>query len=163
MEVVNPSNALQLPLSLLQYPPLQIIPNHLYFIAFHSVTEAERVLEQARTATTAVIKAEAGDLSPSSFDPLSLSSLCFISLDAHVLYQPFQNDFGPVNIGDVHRFCTMLEHVEKKLEHGKRIICYCADQREAMSNAAVLIGAYLIINKHMDATQAYSTLKAAGL
>lgn len=61
------------------------------------------------------------------------------------MYRPFFDDFGPLNLGQLHAFCIELE---KLLNHpdykDAQIYHYCSDNFEKKANAAFLMGAYMI-------------------
>ena len=69
----------------------------------------------------------------------------FVSSDLHSKYQSLAEDFGPVNLGIVHRFCVTFS--KKIARSDGRIIVYCFDQTfQAQANASFLLGSLLVIN-----------------
>jgi cell division cycle 14 len=69
----------------------------------------------------------------------------FISSDLHSKYQSLAEDFGPVNLGIVHRFCVTF--AKKIARSDGRLIVYCFDQTfQAQANASFLLGSLLVIN-----------------
>ena len=71
--------------------------------------------------------------------------LRFVSSDLHNMYHPFAQDFGPVNLGVVHRFCVAFS---KKMAQGDgRTLVYCFDESfQAQANASFLLGSFLLIH-----------------
>jgi cell division cycle 14 len=70
----------------------------------------------------------------------------FFSSALHELYQPFSMDFGPVNLGVVYKFCHLIDEKIKDPRLEDRLCTYYAEQDgPRRTNAAFLIGAYLII------------------
>ena len=69
----------------------------------------------------------------------------FISSDLHRQYFPIAADFGPVNLGVVHRFCAAFSKRLKKQE-GKLLV-YCFEESlGAQANACFLLGSLLVLN-----------------
>ena len=64
----------------------------------------------------------------------------FISLS----YEPFYDDFGPLNLGAIYEFCESLELEIKRLD-GKQIAVVSNSTARAFTNAALLLGAYMIM------------------
>jgi hypothetical protein len=72
------------------------------------------------------------------------SNIRLVTSNLHRSYSAFANDFGPVNLGVVHRFCNMLSRGLKIVEG---CIVYCVEpSSESIANAAFLLGSYLILN-----------------
>jgi cell division cycle 14 len=72
------------------------------------------------------------------------SNLLFMSSDLHHQYTPFAADFGPVNLGIIHRFCSAIQ---KKLDkEPSKVLVYCFETSfEAQSNASFLLGTCLML------------------
>jgi len=72
------------------------------------------------------------------------------------VYQPFFEDFGPLNLGQVHSFCAELD---KLMNHGDykkaKIYHYCSENPKKKANAAFLMGAYQIIALKKTAKEAW--------
>ena len=85
-----------------------------------------------------------------------------LQIDATLVYEPFAFDFGPLHVGRTFRFCELMRmKLRDPALTGKRLYFYCttADERFA-SNAAVLIGAFLIIWEGKTAKDAYAPFAA---
>ncbi len=79
-------------------------------------------------------------------------------IDATLVYEPFAFDFGPLHCGRTFRFCELMRmKLRDPALSNKRIYYYCtaADDRFA-SNAAVLLGAFMIIWEGKTAKEAYA-------
>jgi hypothetical protein len=75
-----------------------------------------------------------------------LSGALFLSSDLHQRYIPLARDFGPVNLSVVHRFCMTITKAISKA--GGRTLVYCIDPSpESQTNAAFLLGAFLILHE----------------
>ena len=73
------------------------------------------------------------------------SSIRLISSDLHRLYTPLAVDFGPVNLGVVHRFCAAFSKRLAKKEG--RLMVYCFEETlEAQANACFLLASLLVLD-----------------
>ena len=82
----------------------------------------------------------------SSRPPTSYQDAYFFSIDNELVYDPFNNDFGPLNLAMVHKFVRELvrlladpQYKDYKLFH------YCSNKFDKMANGAFLMGAFMII------------------
>ena len=67
-----------------------------------------------------------------------------ISSDLHRQYTAFCSDFGPVNLGVVHRFCRAMASKLAALDKSNRVLVYCIEPTtEALANASFLLAAFL--------------------
>ena len=85
-------------------------------------------------------------------------------IDATLVYEPFAFDFGPLHCGRTFRFCELMRmKLRDPALSNKRIYYYCtaADARFA-SNAAVLIGAFMIIWEGKTSKEAYAPFASVG-
>ena len=81
------------------------------------------------------------------------ANVIFITSDLHHKYVPFALDFGPVNLGIVHRFCVAMN---KRLERLKSsLIVYCFEPCSAhRANACFLLAAYMMLEQGWAAEKA---------
>ena len=76
-----------------------------------------------------------------------------ISSDYHRQYTAFCSDFGPVNLGVVHRFCRALS--DKLVQAGSVTLIYCIEPfPEALANACFLLAAFLLLRGGCTPAQA---------
>ena len=69
----------------------------------------------------------------------------FISSQLHCHYFPLADDFGPVNLGAVHRFCAAFSRLLAIQDD--RLLVYCFQTSlEAQANACFLLGSLLVLN-----------------
>eukprot|EP01135_Chromosphaera_perkinsii_P010094 Nk52_evm19s2011 gene=Nk52_evmTU19s2011 len=70
----------------------------------------------------------------------------YFSTDTEYTYQSFYDDFGPLNLGMLYRYCRMIE---KKLImpnlHRKILVHYCKGNARARTNAIFLIASYAVL------------------
>ena len=61
--------------------------------------------------------------------PISPSEAFFFSVDEELLYDPFNNDFGPLNLAQIHKYIRELVRlmVDQDYKH-VRLYHYCSDQ-----------------------------------
>ena len=68
----------------------------------------------------------------------------------HVLqYISFCDDFGPMNLGTVYQFCNIVE-TELQKRPCEDIGLFCSPHKRDLTNAAFLIGSYLIMKRDWD-------------
>jgi len=92
--------------------------------------------------------------------PLDTATSHFFTIDDLFLYQPFFSDFGPLNINLAYKFCQMLISKLNAAEYEKKkIYFYCWNRPQNKSNAAVLVGIYLIVYRSCTSADAYEPLK----
>ncbi|KAL1396823.1 hypothetical protein pipiens_020161 [Culex pipiens pipiens] len=95
----------------------EIIENRLYFVAFKK-----------------------------DFKPRGTSNTHYFSIDEELVYENFYNDFGPLNICMLYRYCQMLNEKLRLAQHAKKkIVHYTSVDASKRLNAAYLIGAYSVI------------------
>jgi cell division cycle 14 len=93
--------------------------------------------------------------------PVDTSSSHFFTVDDVLRYENFFNDFGPLNINLAYKFCQMLLGKLAAPELANKVIYFYAYNRpQNRSNAAVLIGIYLIVYGGRTSAQAYEPLRA---
>ena len=87
----------------------------------------------------------------------------FFSSDFHEDYVPFHQDFGPVNIGVVYQFCKLVTSKISDPRLGDRVCTYYAESDgPRRTNAAFLLGAYLIIMHGWTPEDANSAFESMG-
>ncbi|KAL5280931.1 CDC14A family protein [Megaselia abdita] len=78
--------------------------------------------------------------------PKNTVSTHYFSIDEQFVYENFYNDFGPLNICVLYRYCQKLNRkVTSKWHNNKKIVHYTTMNPAKRLNAAYLIGAYSII------------------
>ncbi|GAQ83809.1 Protein tyrosine phosphatase CDC14 [Klebsormidium nitens] len=77
----------------------------------------------------------------------------------HLVYEPFCDDFGPLNLGQTYRFCWKLETLRLEASRlGKKVYFWTTQEAQRKSNAAVLLGAYSVLILSKSPEEAYSSL-----
>jgi len=80
----------------------------------------------------------------------------WFSVDDDFVYEPFFQDFGPVNLAMVSRYCKLLQSKLKDPSlDGKCLVHYCSRDPAKQANAAFLICAYQVIVHKRTAELAY--------
>mmetsp|Transcript_96225 Transcript_96225/g.167114 ORF Transcript_96225/g.167114 Transcript_96225/m.167114 type:complete len:406 (+) Transcript_96225:108-1325(+) len=83
----------------------------------------------------------------------------YFSIDDVLVYEPFFKDFGPLNLAMTYRYCKMVdEKLNDPLLRQKKIVHYTSSDARKRTNAAYLIGAYMVIVKRLSADAAYRPL-----
>ncbi|XP_058827489.1 serine-rich adhesin for platelets [Topomyia yanbarensis] len=95
----------------------EIVENRLYFVAFKK-----------------------------DFKPRGTSNTHYFTIDDELVYENFYNDFGPLNICMLYRYCQLLNEKLRSAQHArKKIVHYTSMDASKRLNAAYLIGAYSVI------------------
>jgi len=80
----------------------------------------------------------------------------FFTTELHDMYEPLCCDFGPVDLGIVYRFCSALRQLMEDNKNDDRMMVYHVnDDPVAMTNAAFLLGAFLIVVEGLSAEEAF--------
>jgi hypothetical protein len=86
------------------------------------------------------------------------SGFISFSTDEAFLYYPFCDDFGPLNLGNVHRFCEEFADILSK-SHRPLLLCTRDDPRYT-NNSAFLLAAFMVsVLCHQSAEHSFSRAK----
>ncbi|KAJ1452948.1 dual specificity protein phosphatase [Pelagophyceae sp. CCMP2097] len=84
----------------------------------------------------------------------------YFSIDELLIYWNFFLDFGPLNLGQMYRFCALLNGKLNAPEHqGKVLYFYASAHPHRRTNAAVLIACWSIIYLGWTPEQAHAPLR----
>ena len=85
--------------------------------------------------------------------------VAYITSELHHLYEPYAKDFGPVNLGILHRFCTALS---KRLAKDKStFMIYCFQPTiQSRANACFLLAGFMILNHGWSVKQASAVFQS---
>eukprot|EP00607_Mallomonas_marina_P011031 CAMPEP_0182421264 /NCGR_PEP_ID=MMETSP1167-20130531/6576_1 /TAXON_ID=2988 /ORGANISM="Mallomonas Sp, Strain CCMP3275" /LENGTH=518 /DNA_ID=CAMNT_0024598219 /DNA_START=110 /DNA_END=1666 /DNA_ORIENTATION=- len=88
----------------------------------------------------------------------------FFSIDQELVYWNFFYDFGPLNLGHLYRFCTMLNNklADPKLKE-KIIYFYSGSHAHKKANASFLISAWAILYMNRTPEEAFRPVRGLGL
>ena len=87
----------------------------------------------------------------------------FFSSNHHESYLPFCSDFGPVNLSEVHQFCSYIHQKLSDQRLYNRTLVYYAEKDAALrTNAAFLLGAFLVIMQGWSPEEASSAFSDMG-
>lgn len=76
-------------------------------------------------------------------------------------YEPFCNDFGPLNLGMTYRFCSELQKLMKNPEYKNyRIYHYTGVDPAKRVNAAFLMGAYQVLVLNKSGVEAWEAFRS---
>jgi cell division cycle 14 len=73
-----------------------------------------------------------------------LHNVSFFSIENHINYASFCDDFGPVNLACVYRFCQMVES-HSRASPNSDIVFFSTRDKCMMTNAIFMIGSYMIM------------------
>lgn len=77
--------------------------------------------------------------------PMNTNAIHYFSIDDELVYESFFNDFGPLNICMLYRYCQKLNRkLTANLHSKKRIVHYTTIDPQKRLNSAFLIGAYSV-------------------
>lgn len=77
--------------------------------------------------------------------PINSPAIHYFSIDDELLYESFFNDFGPLNICMLYRYCQKLNRkLNTNLHSKKRIVHYTSIDAQHRLNSAFLIGAFSV-------------------
>lgn len=76
------------------------------------------------------------------FTPKVSETAVVLNIDSTLQYAGYNKDFGPLNIAQVHRYCTQLSNLFK--EH-KQIVHHCSTHFQKQANACFLMCAYQVV------------------
>ena len=72
------------------------------------------------------------------------TQVCTLRLDEMVNYDPFCEDFGPINLGYTFRFCEALHAVLESKER-RNVQVVCSPDPRSLTNGVFVLGAYMIM------------------
>ena len=110
-------------------------------------------MERELRASIEIMPGRLHYVSLSSAPPVNVGSKHFFSIDNELVYWNFYLDFGPLNLGQLYKFCLKLNDklVDTKLKE-KTIYYYCGTHGHRRANATFLICAWsmLFLGKSAD-------------
>jgi len=88
--------------------------------------------------------------------PETTASTYYFSTDRSLVYTPFFEDFGPLNLACVWKYCKQVDDLLKKpVLSGRRLVHYCAEDYRMRANAAFLACAFQVAVMRKTAQQAW--------
>ncbi|KAK0170166.1 hypothetical protein PV328_010763 [Microctonus aethiopoides] len=95
----------------------------------------------------------------SNVTPKSTQKHHYFTIDDELVYENFYEDFGPLNLAMLYRYCCKVDRKLKNVAFlNKKIIHYTTLNSEDRVNAAFLVGSYAIIYLKKTAEEAYQLL-----
>jgi hypothetical protein len=86
----------------------------------------------------------------------------FFNVDNELVYEPFFDDFGPVNLAMLYRFCCHLaDKLRDRALADKKIVYYTSHDAHKRANGAFLISCFAVIHLKQSAEEAYRPLVGA--
>ena len=100
-----------------------------------------------------------GMLSATTHSKISWSAS--VASNSHTQHFSFPSDFEAVNLGVIYRFCRFLSN---KMRQSPALTIYCSDATvEAATNAALLLGSFLMLQMGLTSTDAAKRLRTIEL
>lgn len=84
------------------------------------------------------------------------SDIIAFTTDRDLTYEAFNNDFGPLDLGAVTRYCRALkDKFDSMGKPGVRLVHFCSSNPNKRANAACLALCYMVIVENMPAVSAW--------
>jgi len=78
--------------------------------------------------------------------PTSVADAYFFCIDQELVYDPFNNDFGPLNLACTHKFVRELVRLIADPQYKNyKIYHYTSSKFDKLANSAFLMGAFMLI------------------
>uniref|UniRef100_A0A2K6QD11 Cell division cycle 14C n=1 Tax=Rhinopithecus roxellana TaxID=61622 RepID=A0A2K6QD11_RHIRO len=91
--------------------------------------------------------------------PKSSSNVHYFSIDNELEYENFYEDFGPLNLAMVYRYCCKINKKLKSITMlRKKIVHFTGSDQRKQANAAFLVGCYMVIYLGRTPEEAYRIL-----
>lgn len=75
----------------------------------------------------------------------SASNYILFTNDSSLVFTSFFADFGPLDLGHTHKFCTQLhDTISRAKEKNKPVLYSCSNHPHHRANGAVMICAYMV-------------------
>lgn len=88
------------------------------------------------------------------------SQAFYFCIDDNLVYEPFCEDFGPLNLAMTHKYCMEVDKILTNPDYSKhKLYHYTSLDYKKRANAAYLLGAYLVICKSFAARDAWKYLE----
>ncbi|XP_048506022.1 dual specificity protein phosphatase CDC14A-like [Athalia rosae] len=89
----------------------------------------------------------------------STPNIHFFSIDNELVYNNFYNDFGPLNLACLYKYCYKInEKLKSSANKQKQIVHYTSQNQQKRANAAYLIASYAILYLKKSPKEAYKPL-----
>ena len=95
------------------------------------------------------------------YPPRNQPNSYFFNIDEILVYEPFNYDFGPLNLGKMHKFCTDLSQVLQQSEQNQqcKIFHHCSTHYAKMANACFLMGSFMVVCLGFSADEAWAKFR----
>ncbi|XP_014297053.1 dual specificity protein phosphatase CDC14AB-like [Microplitis demolitor] len=91
--------------------------------------------------------------------PRNIADVKFLNTDDEFIYHNFYNDFGPLNLGCLYKYCFKVNKIlNNSRNRHKQIVHYCVKNDEKKANAAFLITSYAILYLNKYPKDAHKSL-----
>jgi len=88
--------------------------------------------------------------------PKANSAFHYFCIDSELVYEPFYQDFGPLNLSCTYKYSRLLKQLlDDPALKDKKIVHYCSQDAKKRPNAAYLIGAFQVMMLRRPAEVAY--------
>ncbi|KAL2740906.1 dual specificity protein phosphatase CDC14C-like isoform X1 [Vespula squamosa] len=92
-------------------------------------------------------------------EPRKTENIHFFSIDNELVYNNFYNDFGPLNLACLYRYCCKVnKKLNNPINKHKQIVHYTTKNERKRANAAYLIASYAILYLNKTPKETYKPL-----
>ncbi|XP_018903957.1 dual specificity protein phosphatase CDC14C isoform X2 [Bemisia tabaci] len=96
----------------------------------------------------------------SNVKPKSTPNTHYFSVDHELVYENFYEDFGPLNLAMLYKYCNKVSSKLKAVQNtGKKLVHYTTTDSNDRVNAAFLIGSFAILYLNKTPEEVYEILQ----
>ncbi|KAL7490356.1 hypothetical protein ACHAW6_016125 [Cyclotella cf. meneghiniana] len=134
---------------------VEIIPNRLYYAPLNFFPP-ENNADTNQDLGTSSSSSHASSSSNDTAKKANKKEIHYFSIDTTLIYWNFFLDFGPLNLGQLYRFCSLVNHKLVAPEYKDCVLCYYSGARgEQKANACFLICAWSMLYLGRSVDEAY--------
>ncbi|KZP15142.1 phosphatases II [Athelia psychrophila] len=126
--------------------PLCHFGDRLYFTTFPHPAPSPQVLNQQSMEPGNAPRVRARPRGGPSASPDDDATYYYFTIDEHLLYLSFFQDWGPLNIAMVYKACILIHELLEDVDLAPhRLVLYSSDDPRRKANAALLMALYVMI------------------
>lgn len=86
----------------------------------------------------------------------------FFTVDDELVYQNYFNDFGPLNLSCLYKYCGKLNKYLQYAKNSRSVVQYTSSHPEKKANAVCLMGCYCVIYLNSNPKDVWKSLSELG-
>ena len=91
--------------------------------------------------------------------PRPVGNYVYFPMDRYLQYEPVCHDFGPESISSICRFVEAINNCMDS-NQDSRIVCTVGQGNDLLTNATLLLGAYMLLNYEMHPSEVFEIFGA---